>query len=125
MRPSSIDTPVPCGILTMKHLLTLIALSSAGLLLTTAPAQAQSKTTAHPRSAPAATSQATVPNAAPAPATPGDTHVHRLFQAWGRGMDRAGSALEKVPKPDQRWPGNARTQRPPDTSPTGNPYSSP
>lgn len=107
----------------MKHLQPLIALAIAGLMAAgTAGAQTSSSTP--PQRTPPAASRSAAPP--PSTETPrGDTHVHKLFQAWGRGMDKAGNALDKVPKPDKHWPGKANTQRPPDTSPGGDPYSSP
>lgn len=98
----------------MKRLPFLIALAGAGLMATVGAAPAQASSTPPKRTPPPA-----------AEAARGDTPVHKFFQSWGRGMDKAGEALDKVPKPDKRWPGKANTQRPPDTSPKGDPYSSP
>lgn len=106
----------------MKHLPLVIALAASGLMAAAA-AHAQAASSPPKRPPPAASRQAAPPPPADTPS--GDTHVHKFFQAWGRGMDKAGDALDKVPKPDKRWPGNPKTQRPPDTSPNGNPYSSP
>src|SRR5690606_27953 len=95
----------------MKHPSLLIALAAAAWLAT-GPAGAQSTSTP-PKRAAAPTSAA-----APAPSAetpPGDTHVHRFFQAWGRGMDKADKAVSKVmPKPDHRWPGTATGTEPAD-----------
>lgn len=107
----------------MKHLPFVIALAGAGLMATVGAAQAQASSPPPKRTPPPASRQAAPPPAAEAPR--GDTPVHKFFQSWGRGMDKAGEALDKVPKPDKRWPGKANTQRPPDTSPKGDPYSSP
>ncbi len=110
----------------MKHRNPLvIALTAAGLMAMASTGFAQTASPASKRP-PASTARKAAPPAPTPAATPsGDTHVHRFFQAWGRGMDHAGEALDKVPKPDSRWPGKANTQRPPDTSPGGDPYSSP
>lgn len=107
----------------MKHLPYVIALAGAGLMATVGAAQAQASSPPAKRTPPPASRQVAPPPAAEAPR--GDTPVHKFFQSWGRGMDKAGEALDKVPKPDKRWPGKANTQRPPDTSPKGDPYSSP
>lgn len=93
---------------------TLRRLLSAASLLAAVAAHAQSAPAPAKRPVAPKTPVAPVaPAAAPkAPATPsGDTHVHRFFQAWGRGMDKAGSALEKVPQPNERWPGTADSRR--------------
>lgn len=107
----------------MKRLPFVIALAGAGLMATVGAAPAQASSTPPKRTPPPVSRQAAPPPAAEAPR--GDTPVHKFFQSWGRGMDKAGEALDKVPKPDKRWPGKANTQRPPDTSPKGDPYSSP
>lgn len=107
----------------MKHLPFVIALASAGLMAAAGTAHAQASSAPSKRTPPPASRQAAPPQPAETPS--GDTRVHKFFQAWGRGMDKAGNALDKVPKPDKRWPGKANTQRPPDTSPNGDPYSSP
>lgn len=111
----------------MKHLPFVIALAGAGLMATVGAAQAQASSaqasSPPPKRTPPPASRQAAPPAAEAPR--GDTPVHKFFQSWGRGMDKAGEALDKVPKPDKRWPGKANTQRPPDTSPKGDPYSSP
>lgn len=83
----------------MKTPLLLIALTTAtGLALAQAPSNASQ------RRVPPSTDQS-----AQSPEPPkGETHVHKFFQAWGRGMDKVDKAVDKaVPKPDHRWPGTA------------------
>lgn len=98
----------------MKAFPLMRALAAAGLLAAMASMSALAQNTSTPPKRPAAASRQPAP-AAPAstaPATPsGDTHVHRFFQAWGRGMDKAGAALGKVPQPDERWPGTANSRQ--------------
>ena len=92
------------------HIDPLVTLLAAACLAASGSALAQHTGTPSKRPAPLV-QQAPQPQTAPA--TPsGDTHVHRALQGWGRGMDKAGAALGKLPKPDGRWPGTASSRQP-------------
>jgi hypothetical protein len=105
----------------MKHLPCAIATALAAALAAGA-ASAQSTTSTPSKSAPAATPKTSAP-APNADAPRGDTPVHRFFQAWGRGVERVGKTLDKVPKPDERWPGYSESQRRSQASPGGDPHN--
>lgn len=98
----------------MKTIPLLIAVATAGSLAA-GWAHAQSPSQASQRRAPPTDQSAQSPEP-----PKGDTHVHRFFQAWGRGMEKADRAVDKaMPKPDHRWPGTATRPKPTDGSPTG------